>query len=208
MLNILFFFQHTIVFSIALSLVVLIAVIEGLGLLVGTSLSGLIDGILPDLDIDAMEWLGWLHIGKVPILILLLIFLTTFSLTGFSIEILWHGFTGSYLWQAVATIPAFFAGIGAVRGLGGLLSNLKIEESQSVSEESFLGRVAVVIQGIARDGNPAQAKLRDEHGRTHYVRVEPDINTESFEEGQSVLLVRKAGSVFMVIANPHPELLD
>jgi hypothetical protein len=53
----------------------------------------------------------------------------------------------------------------------------------------------------------AQAKVRDMHGRAHYVMVEPDLPHESFEEGAAVLLVKKNGAKYHGIKNPHPELL-
>jgi hypothetical protein len=50
-------------------------------------------------------------------------------------------------------------------------------------------------------------KLRDMHGRTHYVLVEPDLADDTFEEGAAVLLVKKNGARYMGIRNPHPELI-
>ena len=53
----------------------------------------------------------------------------------------------------------------------------------------------------------AQARVKDAHGRTHYLMVEPDVDDEVFEEGAQVLLVRKLGAFYRCIANPHPGLL-
>jgi hypothetical protein len=95
-----------------------------------------------------------------------------------------------------------------VRGLGGLLARLvPSDETSAVSEMSLIGRAGLVVQGTARQGSAAQMKLRDMHGRTHYVLVEPDLPGETFEEGVSVLLVKKNGARYMGIRNPHPELL-
>ena len=43
---------------------------------------------------------------------------------------------------------------------------------------------------------------------THYVMVEPDLEGESFSSPSAVLLVRNAGAVFKVIANPNAALVD
>jgi hypothetical protein len=53
----------------------------------------------------------------------------------------------------------------------------------------------------------AQARVRDGQGRTHYLMVEPDLDTDVFEEGSQVLMVRKVGAFYRCIANPHPGLM-
>ena len=79
-------------FSIALMIMFLIAVLEGVAMLLGIGLFAFLDSLLPDIDIgtdidgaidlDATgppsslsRILGWLHVGRVPILILLVTFL-------------------------------------------------------------------------------------------------------------------------------------
>jgi hypothetical protein len=58
-----------------------------------------------------------------------------------------------------------------------------------------------------RRGLAAQARVRDAHGRVHYLMVEPDLDDEVFEEGAQILIVRKAGAFYRCIANPHPNLI-
>ena len=82
------------------------------------------------------------------------------------------------------------------------------DETESVSEKTFIGRIAVVTLGKARVGSPAQAKLRDQHGQTHYVMVEPDQPGEEFPAGTDVLLVRQVGAVFKSIRNTRSVLVD
>ena len=62
-------------FLLALMLLIALAVIEGLALLLGFSLSGWLDDLIPDPSAGGGgeffdSWLGWLHVGKVPVLIL------------------------------------------------------------------------------------------------------------------------------------------
>jgi hypothetical protein len=82
------------------------------------------------------------------------------------------------------------------------------DETTAVSEDSLVGRVAVITLGVASSAAPAEGRVRDEHGQTHYVMVEPDIAGESFSAGSEVLLVKRAGARFFGIRNPSPALSD
>ncbi|MEZ5581571.1 MAG: DUF1449 family protein [Candidatus Competibacteraceae bacterium] len=44
----------------------------------------------------------------------------------------------------------------------------------------FIGRVAVITLGTAGYDSPAQAKLRDQHGQTHYIMTAPDQPKNAF----------------------------
>ena len=120
--------------------------------------------------------LGWLHFGKVPILVILVIFLTTFALAGF---------VAQFAAQARdRALPALAGGGGArVRrrggrasaSLGGALGRIiPRDETTAVSDASLVGRIGSVVIGTARAGRPAQARVRDQHGTSHYVMVEPE----------------------------------
>jgi hypothetical protein len=61
--------------------------------------------------------------------------------------------------------------------------------------------VAVITLGKATKGKPAQAKLKDKFGTTHYIMVEPDLEDDTFLQGDPVLIVRQAGAVYTGIAN-------
>jgi hypothetical protein len=80
------------------------------------------------------------------------------------------------------------------------------DETEVVSENSFIGRVAVITLGEALRGKPAEAKLTDQFGQDHYLMVEPDQEIETFPQGTEVLIVRRQGAVFTGITNPHPGL--
>lgn len=195
-------------FGSALLLMLALLVIEGSGLLFGSSPSGWLDGLMPDMPDSVEGPLGWLHLGKVPFLILLGIFLAGFSMSGYAMQAFSNTLTGHLLPGWLVCIPAVLAGIAMVSGIGGLIARVMPgDETTAVSEMSLIGRAGVVVQGVARQGTAAQMKLRDMHGRTHYVLVEPDLVEDTFEEGTAVLLVKKNGARYMGIRNPHPELL-
>jgi hypothetical protein len=82
------------------------------------------------------------------------------------------------------------------------------DETSAVSDASLVGRVGVIVIGAARAGKPAETRVVDEHGATHYVMVEPDEPDQVLDAGARVLLVRHVnGRNFQAIRNPKPELL-
>lgn len=202
------FASETWPFGIALLLMLGLFIVEGAGLLLSFSPSGMLDGLMPEMPDGVDGPLGWLHLGKVPMLILLGIFLAGFALSGYAVQSFARVLLGAYLNAWIASVPAALAGVATVGVLGGLLARIiPSDETVAVSEQTLIGRAGVVIQGIAREGMAAQAKVRDVHGRAHYVMVEPDIAGQTFAEGAAVLLVKKQGAKFRAIHNPHPDLL-
>lgn len=210
----LFFVPQSWPFLLALMLLIALAVIEGLALLLGFSLSGWLDELIPDPSAgeggDFFDsWLGWLHVGKVPVLIIFAILLTSFSVLGFVLNGLVQALFGFYLPSFVAAVVAFCGALPVVRVSAAAIARLvPYDESSAEPLENLVGHVAVIINGTARKGYPAQARVKNAHGRTLYVHVEPDGEDVSLNSGESVLLVKQiSGSRFLAIANPHPELL-
>jgi hypothetical protein len=189
-----------------------LAAAEALALLIGASASHWLDGVIAEADHPdgvAGAALGWLHIGKVPILAILVIFLTTFAVVGFVCQLAVMNATGRFMPPLLAAAIAFVGAALAVRILGaGLGKVIPKDETSAVPDASLVGRVGTIVIGAARAGRPAQARIHDEHGATHYVMVEPEGPEESFDAGASVLLVRHLhGRRFHAIHNPKPELL-
>lgn len=206
----LFAAPETVPFGVALGLMVALAVIEGVGLFTAMSPSQWLENWAPHIDApDGVDGaLGWLHVGKVPMLVLLILLLTGFALGGYSVQLIARGVFGSYLPAWLAALPAVLMGLTTVRGLGALLAYIiPRDESSAVNEEALVGRAGVVTQGTARYGHAAEVKVRDHLGRPHYLRVEPDIEGDEFAEGTAVLVVKKVGAVYRGIHNPHPDLL-
>lgn len=197
-------------FGIGFALIVGIALLEGLGMLISLSPSNLLDNLIPDIDGDGGldRVLGWLHLGKVPALVLLLLFLTGYTLFGYGLQMVSHGLFGSYMPALIAGLLAVPSGMATVRGLGALIAHIiPRDETSSVSEQTLLGRVGVIVGGVAKRGLAAQARVKDSHGRSHYLMVEPDLEDDVLDEGTQVLIVRKAGAFYRCIANPHPTLM-
>jgi hypothetical protein len=202
----LFTAPQTLPFGVAATLIAAIALLEGLGLLVSVSPSALVDHVLPDVDVDATSGLdrvlGWLHLGRVPALVLLLLFLLGYALSGYALQAVAMQVRGGMLPAWAAGLLAVPPGLAVVRAFGKSLARLvPHDESSAVSEQSLVGRTGIVSAGTARRQLAAQARVRDAFGRTHHVLVEPDRDGEVFDEGAPILIVRKVGPFYRCIAS-------
>ena len=224
-------------FLASLGVMIGIALLEGVGAIVGLGFSRLFDNLVPDslsgvetdFDFDGVDAdigdvgdvavpgtagaglmssvLGWLCVGRVPILILLIWFLTAFGLLGLVLQGLVNASLGFMLPAALASVPALVIAFPSVRLFGQAFSKwVPKEQTTALSMDTFIGMVAIIVRGRARPGRPAEAKLRDRFGQTHYLLVEPDSDTGMFAEGDEVLLVRRAGKRFWGIPNQHTVL--
>jgi hypothetical protein len=105
---------------------------------------------------------------------------------------------------AAITLPL---ALPPVRWFGGLLARLlPRDETTAVSREALIGRVATIVLGEASINSPAQARLKDQHGQTHYVMVAPDSADERFRSGDAVLLVSRDGATYRAIRNTNASL--
>jgi hypothetical protein len=201
-------------FTGAIAVMLLIAAVEGVGALLGTSISEHLRSLLPEtdlnanLEIDASEAivspfrkaLAWLRVGQVPVLMLLVAFLTIFGLGGLVLQSVVMEILGRYLPSGIAVPVAFAGSLLPLRAAGGVIARvIPLDETDAVTEDSFIGSVATITLGTARRGEPAEAKLRDVHGHTHYVMVEPDDPQASFAAPKEVLIVRRLNNRFAVI---------
>ena len=191
-------------FSVALLVMLLIGLVEAVGLGAGAV----------HLDVDADmdgggDLLGWLGVGRIPLLMVLVVFLAIFGLAGLTIQqvagplSLWIAAPAA----AVAALP--LTGICA-RGLGRIMPR---DETTAVSLDSLVGKRGTITIGTARAGSPAQARVKDVHGQTHYVMVEPHEADHPIGEGQTVLLIRRDGNLFTglgeadgIVPHPHEQL--
>jgi hypothetical protein len=96
-----------------------------------------------------------------------------------------------------------------VRGLATVARKVILkDETTAVSAESLVGHSAVITLGATRQGTPSQAKLKDKHGQTHYVLVEPLHADKAFQPGESVVLVERNGPKYLVIEDSVDALLS
>lgn len=202
-------------FSVSAAVVVIIAVLEAAGLMFGASIAGLLDGLFDGPDAEGAlvadsdgggmlsSLLSWLRVGQVPVLVLLIAFLAGFSVIGYAIQGAIFNLTGWLMPSGIAVIPAVVGAFPATRWFGGLLAAiLPSDQTSAVSSSSFVGCNAVVTLGTAKAGTPAQARLKDRHGQSHYVMVEPVDPQQSFHAGTEVLLTGQSGAIFHAAPAP------
>jgi hypothetical protein len=63
-------------------------------------------------------------------------------------------------------------------------------ETQSVSTRQLGRRLGTVTQGTAARGSPAEVRVTDRYGNTHYLRAEPLSDAETIPQGAEVLVLR------------------
>lgn len=206
-------------FTVALGIMATLAALEVISVLLGFALSGIVDHMMPDVDVDAdLDGLPdhptisaiahWLHVGEAPALALLVVFLTAYGFSGWGTQYLAAEYRGAMLSPWLASVPATVAGFFGMRVAGGLLTRMGIrDESSAVSADSLVGSPATITLGTARQGEPSQAKLKDKHGLTHYVLVEPLQAGEEFAHGDIVTLVRREGPKYYVVGESVEALL-
>ena len=207
------FASETAPFAVAIGLTLAIAVIELAGLLFGAQPSAMVDSALPDLDADIADielgplsqTLSWLSFGKLPALVVLILITASFGLTGFALQEVLRQSFGFALDPWIASVPAALGALFVTRHAGRAIARIMPrEETDAVSTKVFVGRVATVFRGVAGPGMPAEAKLTDIHGKTHYVLIEPDEGEAAMPEGSEVVIIRQEGPVYRAISKLKP----
>lgn len=191
---------QAVVFTAALALMLAIGAIEALGL--GAS------GVDVDLDLDS-GLLDWLGVGHVPLLILLVAFLACFGIVGLTGQHVAEAVTGALLPAWMAVPGALLLALPLTAGLGRVLARvMPRDETTAFDVDDLVGRQGVVTVGRATANNPARTRVIDPHGQPHHVLVEPDDPAAAFEEGDTVLLVRREGPAFRAIIYASPRFND
>jgi len=196
-------------FSIALGVVLGLLALELVAALVGGSLimGGSDTEVDVDLDADveadfeahmdaadgASGALSWLGLGQVPMMIWLAVFLTLFGLGGLILQSVLRQMVGFELQAGLASLAAAVPALGitgrVARGFAALIPKF---ESSAMSE-NHLGRTrGIISQGTAARGRPAEVRVIDRHGNTHYLRAEPLRDDAQFAQGTEVLVLRKS----------------
>ncbi|MGU3402161.1 OB-fold-containig protein [Methylobacterium brachiatum] len=208
-------------FTLAALVMVGLVLVEGVSLLIGQSLSGLVDGLLNhevgfvhdglETDADASNafspasWLSWLNVGRVPFLILLIVALAIFALAGFVLQ--------AAAGALVGPLPAWIAGPIAVvltapvlRGSSRILARaIPRDETYVITADDLIGTTAEVTLGPLDAGLPGQVRALDRHGNAHFLRARAAPDAPAMARGERVLLVDRADSVFVAVP-AGPEL--
>jgi hypothetical protein len=217
-------------FTVALLVMLGLTAVELVSLLTGVSLNDAVDElVVSHVDLETAgdaptglevttaddpsvmgRFLAWLYVGTVPVLMVFIVFLTAFGLLGLIAQSVLRSLTGLALPSIVAAPIVGVLCLPVVRACSGALARLlPRDETSAVDAATFVGRTAIITGGEARAGMPAQARLTDQFGTTHYVLVEPEDAADMFPTGSLVLLLRQTGGGrFSAIANPNAALVD
>ena len=202
-------------FTGAIVVVLVILVVEvALLLISGMHLDSLFPDLHVDADINAHHGfdLGdftehWLHVGKVPLVVLLTLAFGGFGAGGLLVQSLAKTFLGAHVSLWIAVPLALVIAVVVVRNLALVLGRLMPkDETTAVSAGQFLGQVAVINQGVASPGRAAEARLVDGHGQTHFLMVIPEDDISEFAEGTRVLLIDRRENLFTAAAVPQTPL--
>lgn len=179
-------------FALSIALMLLFSVFEIVSfLLLGGALSHWLDSFLPDgvdvdLDADGLHAfdslesaLAWLYIGRVPMMMLMVLYFTIFGLTGFTVQYLMMEIFNNPLNVWLAAILTFVVSLVLMHyAAGGLYKIMPKDETTALSVTDLVGREATIILGECKIGKPAQAKLTDQFNQTHYILIEPELDLE------------------------------
>lgn len=148
-----------------------------------------------------------LGLGRVPFFVWLISFLFLFAGIGFGIQELAGSLLGApfdpLLAAALSLVATLPVTATLVRPLGAIMPR---DETTAVGLDSLLGRRAVIENLRSARGYPARARVRDMHGHTHHVMVEPHEDDSEMLEGDEVLLVRREGQTFYATATSERRL--
>ena len=184
-------------FSCALGIVIALFILEMVGMFFGISLLGLVDDQAA-LDADAdtssgfTEFGSWLALDRVPLLVWLVLLLTTFGSAGLTFNFLSLTLLDTYFARWLITLLAVVAGLFCTARFGTFLARLlPKQESSATTADELVGTVGHITVGVARQNSPAEGKFIDAHGQPHYLLVEPLEPDEQFSQGEKILLIQK-----------------
>lgn len=220
----LLFSPQNFIFGVAIMLMLLLFVVEVLALLFGGG-NDWLDGLLPEsltevhaeVGIDGamhgvdtgifIRFLSWLYVGKVPILMLIVLFLAIFGLSGFLLQSIIFTILGFYLPTVFAVIIAWCISLPLLRASAKVLHKvLPKDETTAINMDHLIGRTGIIVIGTATTDKPAQVKVKDTYGQTHYIMAYSD--GADITQGNTVLLVAKDDMYFKVIKNENEMMVD
>ena len=129
----------------------------------------------------------WLGLSRAPTMVWIAALLLGFGITGLAVQ----SVTGGFIPAPLTAIGAGIVGVGFAKRFARTFARLiPKSESSALSEHSLGRRKGVVSQGTAARGKPAEVRVVDGHGNTHYLRAEPLRDAVTIPQGTEVLVMR------------------
>lgn len=146
-------------------------------------------------------WMSWLNKGGVPLLILIMIALASFAISGFLIQGVAKSIIAP-LPTLIASAGALAAAIPATRTLSRWTALiLPQDETAAVSQAELVGLIGTVALGPLDQGKPGRVRVKDLHGNIHVLRANAAPG-HTIQQGASVLLVDGKNGLFQAIPAP------
>jgi hypothetical protein len=194
-------------FAIAAIMLAGLTVIEILAMLLGFSLSELIGKAAPDGHDGVAGLLSWINVGGVPILILIMLILGLFAISGFAIQtvadIIW-----APLPALIAAVPAAIITAPLTRASSRIVARIvPRDETYAVEADALIGRMAEVTIGPLDQGLPGRVRAKDAHGNWHMLRAIAGKDEGPLAVGATVLLVDHKTGIFVAV-HAQDDLVD
>jgi len=223
-------------FTIAGLVLLGLCAVEALGMMVGHSVSGMVDSLFhldhPDVDADVHAdihvphgsvldlhtgadapqgnlfgtFYDWLNTGRVPLLILLMAGLGAFSVSGLVLQIV-ASHVAAPLPTLVAALIAFLAVIPTTRAVSRAIARLlPRDESYAIDETDLIGRTGIVTLGPVEAASPGRAKVQDAFGNWHFPRVRSARPDLVIQQGVTILVVDRVENALSVVPASERQL--
>ncbi|MCO4782337.1 MAG: DUF1449 family protein [Candidatus Cloacimonetes bacterium] len=195
-------------FTVCILLLLGLSFLELVSMSFGLGISSFLDQMIPEVDFDIdldvnaeidhpglHVFLQWIPVGRVPSLVIIILFLLIFGLIGYGLQLISMKSTGTMSNPWAVSGVCFLISFPLLSITSRALSRIiPGDETSAVSNLSFEGKTAIVTIGEAIWEKSTEAKLQDEHGKTHYLMVSPNQKDSSLKQGDEVVIIEKYNS--------------
>jgi hypothetical protein len=144
----------------------------------------------------------WINAGRLPLLILMILALGVFAISGFLLQAIAHS-VGTAVPVTLAALAALAVSLPAIRVTSrGIARIIPRDETYVVDEADFVGHVGEVSIGPLDQGLPGKVRLKDVFGNWHSVAARASPKSTPLPVGASVLLVDRDAKSFIAISAP------
>lgn len=148
------------------------------------------NGIPDFLEAGNGDWGDIVNPGKVPWLVLMVLFASSFSIIGYSIQWITLGIVGDLFSPLIVAPVSLAASLPFVSfGSRKLSLILPRDETNAVTIDSLIGKGGVVNTGPINNTEFGFARFTDDHGVDHNICVIGE-DEENIDNGSKVVLLR------------------